>query len=260
MAAKKTKKVAKPAKATRAQAHKQIEIDGAEVEVRAGSHPVFHDLERKEALRKTASRKDPDIDLLRGLLADADERLGQIQEIVGRTRDALIADEERLKTNADEDIPDAVEDLQGKIVQAQEHNQELSDELGLAKTALKEVESKSKMHENAYLCVVVERDTARAERDAALAAKVAAAETLKETLSSLHAAEHAVSELAEVEVLATALATMIGAEAQRQTSNGNGPAIIDMTNADEQTIELFQRSLELLRFGDEADAATAEVV
>lgn len=65
--------------------HKEEEVDDevSEVEIKAqvgvstSTHPLVHDLERAEALRRTAARvdSDPDVALLHRLLHDADIRL-----------------------------------------------------------------------------------------------------------------------------------------------------------------------------------------
>lgn len=248
MAAKKTAKTAKKTKTTKTttRQQKQIDLEGEDMEVRSGSHPIFHDLERQDALRKTASRKDPDIDLLRNLLADADERLCQIANIAGRVRDVL-GDKE---AKNDEDIPDAVERLHNELQEANDARESLTEDLAAAKQALIEINvERDVIKANAAGAEYRYKHTLTSlveERDAALAAQAVAAEALKEALSSLDATEHVVSELASVEALATAFATMVGDEKQRQERQGEGPAIIDMTQADPQTIAFFETALAVL--------------
>lgn len=56
--------------------HEELVLE-AQLKFANGSHPIFHDLERQEALRKTQAlaRTNPDLAMLHGLLEDAHARL-----------------------------------------------------------------------------------------------------------------------------------------------------------------------------------------
>lgn len=91
-----------------------------------GAHPWLNDIERAEALKDTAARAsgpdaDPDIIRLRGLLADADRRLAEKEQIVAGVSAALntvvIETEDGPSTEvvaeySDDDIVKRVDDLQ----------------------------------------------------------------------------------------------------------------------------------------------------
>ncbi len=243
MAAKKKTGTKKAAKAI-AQEAEQLDIEVAAQAARPGrAHPIFHDIERTEALKKTATRKDADIELLRNLLTDADERLAQIHGIVSRTRDALSVGEQGRK---DEDIPDAVADLQSKLDKSQVALNEAQLELNANALRLDVANKRAAKLEAEFDVTQSALHAAADERDLFESYNTGLKNDLAAALESLSEAKHTVSELGEVESLATAFAMLVGDEKQRQARSGPGPAIVDLTHASEDTSAAFEAALAVL--------------
>lgn len=89
-----------------------------------GAHPIFHDLEREEALRKTRGNKDLNVLMLRNLLEHAHDLLRELPEDCERRiqeahdETARLSDElEDVKAKLDKDKDD-VDRLESELVEA----------------------------------------------------------------------------------------------------------------------------------------------
>jgi len=80
--------------------------------VTRGTHVLFHDLERADALKKTAARAavEPDVALLHGLLADADDRLRRMEGALDEALEKLEEHDDQ-KTGEIEDQALKIRDL-----------------------------------------------------------------------------------------------------------------------------------------------------
>ena len=239
-------------------------------DVRTGSHPIFHDLDRTEALRKTEDNRDPDVLLLRGTLGDAHERIAQLTAIVAQVYDAL--GDDRAKTFYD--VPDAVDTALGLLASFEESTAKLDGELEETKKVLKEVENEREAHKMTILALRVahaeelrnranmgvEAEDIKEVRRALLAEQTAHQATRDSSVALLEQAKEAIDyadaeakasravaaaaradsarldELLEVEPLATAFAYLVSDLAVK----------LDVGEAAEDTVEAFKTALAVL--------------
>jgi len=232
-------------------------------DVRTGSHPIFHDLDRTEALRKTEGNRDPDVLLLRGTLGDAHERIAQLTAIVAQVYDAL--GDDRAKTFYD--VPDAVDTALGLLASFEESTAKLDGELEETKKVLKEVENEREAHKMTILALRVAHAEELRNRAASSGGSEERIEALKSSVARLAGMEARVAELEgalgyadaeakasravaaaaradsarldellEVEPLATAFAYLVSDLAVK----------LDVGEAAEDTVEAFKTALAVL--------------
>jgi len=159
----------------------QRTLDGDDDPVKVGAHPIFHDLERMEALAQTAHRcgSDDDIAVLYRLLTDAHERLAEAV-------DTSEADELREQLEA-KDVE--IDDAHKEANEFEKDNEKLTKEIETLKEKLTE-------------------ETAALNEALSNANRLAALYENAPSKELLAVAEARCAELAEVEPLAMAFAVL----------------------------------------------------